>query len=84
MNPTRVLKQFTLSMSTDFSLQSEIGEETSEDITPSFNNILIIDTSLDAVTLHSANTILNNLLHINQLLQTPIQKYIPQLISITK
>src|SRR5436190_17682455 len=42
MNPTRVLKQFALSVSIDSSLQSE----TSEDITPSFNDILITDTPL--------------------------------------
>src|SRR6266496_5677610 len=77
MNPARVLNQFTLSTSIDSSLQSEIGE----DITPSFNNILISDTPLDAVTLHSANTALNDLLRTNQPLQTPVRKYIPRLIS---
>ena len=80
MNSIRILKEFTLSISIDFSLQSE----TDEDITSSFNDILITNTSLDAITLHSANMILNNLLHTNQSLQTLIQKYIPQLISIIK
>ncbi len=47
MHPARVLNQFILSVSIDFSLQAEI----SEDISLSFNNILITDTSIDAVTL---------------------------------
>ena len=80
MNSIKVLKEFTLSISIDFFLQSEIDE----DITSSFNDILITNISLDAITLYSANMTLNNLLHINQSLQTPIRKYIPQLISIIK
>ena len=78
MNPIRVLKEFTLSVSIDFSLQSEIDE----DITSSFNNILITNISLDAIILYLVNMTLNDLLHTNQLLQTSIRKYIPQLISI--
>ena len=84
MNSIKVLKQFILSISIDFSLQSEIGEEIDEDITSSFNNIHITDTSLDAITLYSANMTLNNLFHTNQSLQTSIRKHIPQLISIIK
>ncbi len=62
------------------SLQAEI----SEDISLSFNDIFITDTSIDAITLHSANTILKNLLHKNQPLQTPVRKYIPRLMSTAK
>ena len=77
MNPARVLDQFTPSASVDSSLQSEMGQ----DITPSFNNTLLADTPFDATVLHSANTALVDLLHTNQALNTPAQKYIPRLAS---
>ena len=77
MNSTRVLKEFALSVSIDSSLQSETGE----DITSSFNDILVTNTPIDAITLHSANITLNDLLRTNQPLQTPVRKYIPRLIS---
>ena len=54
------------------------------EMTNSFENILIKDSSINVNTLHSANTTLKNLLFIKKPLQNPICKYIPQLTSIAE
>src|SRR5437762_11382598 len=50
-------------------------------MTNSFENILIEGSSINANTLHSANTALKDLLFIKEPLQSPTCKYIPQLTS---
>ena len=47
----------------------------------SFENVLLEGSSINANTLHSANTALKDLLFIKEPLQSPTCKYIPQLTS---
>src|SRR5947207_2822319 len=57
-----------------------IPSSQAETINP-FENILIEDSSINANTLHSANTALKDLLLIKEPLQSPARKYIPRLTS---
>ena len=54
------------------------------EMTNSFENILIKDSSINVNTLHSANRILKDLLFIKEPLQSPTHKYIPRLILIAE
>ena len=76
INPSKVLDKIPKSATQLTTTPSPQAEMTNP-----FENILIEDSSINANTLHSANTALKDLLFIKEPLQSPTCKYIPQLTS---
>lgn len=91
LNPSKVLDKLTSTPRPQLQLSDGstilvlvTSSEISESSQP-FDNILTDNsTGIDASKLHSANTVLTDLLRINQPLQTPARKFIPRLASTTE
>ena len=76
MNPSKVLDKIPKSAT-----QQTITLSSQAETTNPFENTLIEGFSIDADALHSANTVLKDLLSSKEPLQSPARKYVPRLAS---
>ena len=76
MDPFKVLEKLPKS-----TIQRPITPSSQPETTSAFENVLLEDSSIDANALHSANTILKEMLLTKEHLQTPARKYVPRLAS---
>jgi hypothetical protein len=87
MNPSKVLDKLTsrqLQQPDTSTVPNVVIVCTTLEPGKQFDNILIDNSAINAITLHSANTALNDLVRINQPLHTPARKFIPRLASTTE